>query len=876
MVFNKGRLFLIFLLIILIASCKSSDNSTVKLAYHDLTARYNRYFNSKLILQEIKEEINTNYKDDYDHLLPIHTIDALESPEEYFPKLDEVIKKESENIQLHENSKWTDDAYFHIGKAYYLKGDYEKAIKAFVNITSKVETGIREKPKKTDKSRSIGKGDEYNPYYDGSASFLKHKPARYESMLWISRAYARLDKFSDASSILALAKGDKSFPEQLKEELYTTETFIFIRKGDYSRASESLKRAIELSNNKKIRARYLFILAQLYEKTGNLDLAIQFYKQVLEERPEIEMEFNAKLKIARLSARLQKVSNEYVISLLNKMLKDERYDGFKGRLYYNLGEIYLKAGMEEKAILNFREAIRFSEGDESIKSNAYLKLANYYFMQGDYVTSKAYHDSTLLFLDKNLGLFDTLNTRRNILAEITKRLQIIAHEDSMQALARMSPEELKKMKEKRSKQKEEVKEEGPEEEMQPLINVTTSNNGSAWPFDNPSLKSQGYNEFRKIWGERPHIPLWRIRTSSTGINPIGNDQQQEGDDNNEESSNADNESHFEDIPQSPEELQASTERIIDAYYELANIYKEDLHNIKKAREILETLFEKYPQSKYRLEVAYRLYLLYQDIDQDKSDYYKNIVLSEFPDSVLAKIIKDPDYLKKQEEKSNKAVSYYARTFELFENGDYRGTLDRVKEARGLFAGNTLMPKFDMLEALSYGSLGIYDTMQSKLEQIVNKYPFDAVKTRAIAILNSMEGLSHTGNSGDGGQSLFKYDANEVHFLAILVYSVGDTVQMIKNNLANYISEYHSLENLKISSMLLNNNAQIILVKQFPNAEKAQNFYNEIRYNKKNFDALPKEKYEVFSITPFNYGVFFREKDVNAYMSFFTKNYLGQQ
>ncbi len=876
MVFNKGRYFLFFLLIILLASCKSSDNSSMKLAYHDLTARYNRYFNAELILQEIKEDINNKHKDNYDRLLPLQPIDALDSPEEYFPKLDAAIKKESENIQLHENSKWTDDAYFHIGEAYYLKGDFEKAIKAFVNVTSRVETGIREKPKKTDKIRSKGKEDEYNPYYDGSSAFLKHKPARYEAMLWISRAYARLGKYADAQSVLALAKGDKAFPEPLKEELFTTEAFIFILKGDYPRAGESLKRAIELSNNKKLRARYLFILAQLYEKTGNFDLAIQYYKQVLEEHPEIEMEFNAKLKIARLSARLRKVSNEYVISLLNNMLKDERYEDFKGRIYYSLGEIYLKDGMEEKAIENFREAIRFSEGDESIKSNAYLRLANYYFTLGDYVTSKAYHDSTLLFLDKNLGLFDTLNTRRNILAEITERLQIIAHEDSMQALAKMSPEELKKLKEKRSKQMEEALEEEPEEEMQPLINVTNTNSGSAWPFDNPSLKGRGYNEFRKIWGERPHIPMWRVRTSSSGINPLSNGDQQEGGESNAESSAAGSESGFEDIPQSPEELQASTERIIDAYYELANIYKEELHDIKKARETYEALFNKYPQNKYRLEVAYRLYLLYQGVDQGKSDYYKNIVLSEYPDSVLAKIIKDPDYLRKQENKSNEAVSYYARTFELFENGDYRGTLDRVREARSRFAGSSLMSKFDMLEALSYGSLGIYDTMRSKLEQIVNKYPFDEVKTRAIAILNSMEGLSHTGSSGDGGQSLFKYEPNSAHFLAILVYSVGDTAQLIKNNLANYNSEYHSLENLKISSMLLNNNAQIVLVKQFPNAEKAQNFYNEIRYNEKIFDALPKEKYEVFSITPFNYGVFFREKDVNAYMSFFTKNYLEQQ
>ncbi len=875
MVFNKGSFFAFLGILLFLSACKSSENSAVKLAYHDLTARYNRYFNAELLLSEIEKDVESKHKDNYDRILPINPMDDIQSPEEYFPKLDAAIKKESENIQLHENSKWTDDAYFHIGKAYYLKGDYEKAIKAFVNVTSRVETGIREKPKKTDKSKTKGKDDDYNPYYDGSTAFAKHKPARYEAMLWIAKSYARMGKFSDAMSVLALAKGDKAFPEKLKKNLYETEAFIYIEKNDYPQAIESLKKVVELTGKKKEKARSLFIIAQLYEKTGNDDLAIQFYKQVLEENPMIEMEFNAKLKIAKLSARLNKVSNEYVINLLEKMLKDERYDEFKGRIYYSLGELYLKEGKEDLAIQNFREAIKNSQGDENIKTSAYRKLADYYFEKEDYALSKVYHDSTLLFLDESISLFDTLNTRRNVLSEITKRLDIIAYEDSMLALSKLSPEELERLRKRQERKRNKESEEEEEEPMQELIPTQNNTGSSAWPFDNPSLKSSGYNEFRKIWGERPHIPMWRIRKTSSGISSF-NEGEEQANSEKDSTNQIISEDPLNNIPESPEEMQASVDRIVDAYYELANIYKEELRNNEKARETLETLLNKYPKNKYRLEVAYRLYLLYQNEDPKKSEYYKNIVLTEYPDSILAKMIQDPDFLKKEEGKKNEVMRYYGETFERFEAGDYRTTLQRVKEARKKFPNNKFMAKFDMLEALSYGSLGALDTMKSKLQDIVNKYPFDEVKTRAIAILNSMEGLSHSGDVADGGSALYKYEAQSPHYLAILVYSIGDTVQQIKNNLANYNAEYHSLENLKISSMLLNNNAEIILVKEFPNADKAQSYYNEIRYNKKIFDALPKEKYEVFSISPFNYGVFFREKDVSAYMSFFTKNYLQKE
>ena len=55
------------------------------------------------------------------------------------------------------------------------------------------------------------------------------------------------------------------------------------------------------------------------------------------------------------------------------------------------------------------------------------------------------------------------------------------------------------------------------------------------------------------------------------------------------------------------------------------------------------MLTRFPQSSDKPSVYYNLYRLYADIDPAKSSDYKNRLLKDYPDSVFAKVILDPDY-----------------------------------------------------------------------------------------------------------------------------------------------------------------------------------------------------------------------------------------
>lgn len=106
---------------------KKTEVSKLGKFYHNTTAEYNGYFNASVLLAESKLELENQYQENYNQILPIYKYVAADNPRALAQKLDKAIEKVSVVINLHRVSKWTDDCYLLAGQAQYLKQDYESA-----------------------------------------------------------------------------------------------------------------------------------------------------------------------------------------------------------------------------------------------------------------------------------------------------------------------------------------------------------------------------------------------------------------------------------------------------------------------------------------------------------------------------------------------------------------------------------------------------------------------------------------------------------------------------------------------------------------------------------------------------------------------------
>ncbi len=129
---KKLNLFLAILVFGFVLSCKTTKSRTeeltgIKKLYHNTTARYNGYFNADVLLVNSVESLELNHQDNFNKLLPMFEYIAVEPIPAVNKDLDIAIEKVSIVATLHRQSDWTDDCYLLLGKAQYLKQDFESA-----------------------------------------------------------------------------------------------------------------------------------------------------------------------------------------------------------------------------------------------------------------------------------------------------------------------------------------------------------------------------------------------------------------------------------------------------------------------------------------------------------------------------------------------------------------------------------------------------------------------------------------------------------------------------------------------------------------------------------------------------------------------------
>lgn len=123
--------FLIFSLLIAGFSCtvkkRKNETSAVGKFYHNTTSYYNGYWNAKEILRESMILMREANVDDYNQILEVEDYVTLNNPKMLKADMDKIIQKVTTVAQLHEPGDWVDDCYVMMGKAQYLKQEYETA-----------------------------------------------------------------------------------------------------------------------------------------------------------------------------------------------------------------------------------------------------------------------------------------------------------------------------------------------------------------------------------------------------------------------------------------------------------------------------------------------------------------------------------------------------------------------------------------------------------------------------------------------------------------------------------------------------------------------------------------------------------------------------
>ncbi len=876
------RIAVYLILLVMGWSCSTQKNTFVNRNFHSITTKYNGYFNARENYLEGLRSLDQMHEDNYEDVLSIFRYGSDQQAGSVagnmdiaYQKASTAIRRHSMNIRGVEYNRWIDDSYFLIARSHYFKGDHNLAILTFQYVIRQFDTHLK-----------------------------------YHSMIWVAKSHIKTKQYNNALRVLEQVK--KDIDEGLLEEdavLFYNKVYAhyYLQQRDFAGAIPYLEQAVNLASHKKEKTRLTFILAQAHHQEGNYGPAQQTYTKVLKLNPDFEMAFQARINMAK-AYDTDSGDSRFILSELERMLRDSENRDFRDQIYYALAQFSMRQQKEEQALEYYHQALENYRGNDSQKGITFLRLGEIHMKNKEYIEASRMYDSTMVYLSSEYPEYEAAGKRNVLLRELSHNLLMIEREDSLQRLAAMNSEERNTIldaiieeiaeQERLEKQKEQERAQMRQQMARSGRNQATDGGGGGWYFYNSSAISFGKNEFYAKWGERELEDLWRISNKRTmAFGDMGEFGMEEGDEL-DPSGKVTRASLMENVPTTDEKMEASNERMAQAYFNVAMIFKDRMDDIPNAIKNFETLVNRFPEYERKLLSTYFLYNIYSEAgNTSRADYYRNLIINEYPDTDFAMILSDPNYREKITTRGNVIKDLYARAYDAYINENYSLAMELLtqSEADSLEVSRKQAARFSFLKALVLTRSAEKETAIEQLTYVTDNFAETEVHEPATNLLAYLGGggggmpatedpsqsttrndtrRARAGNDReemDPQDAVFSFNPDAVHFYVLLVNTQQVQIRQLRNEITQYNKDEYAEGNLNMSTLFFEQNKQLITITNFPSARQA------LLYGTQLTASLVQKDYEEdalngFAISVENYPLFYQDRKLDEYLDFFEHAY----
>ena len=504
-------------------------------AYQNTVSQFNFLFHAAISLEEIIQKARDLHEDDYTELLPFYDYDLSITAKE---SIDSIIYRCNANIVLHDlRSNYVDDAYLLLAKSYLFHKNFDTAasILQFINYSFFEKEDGADLPIGSNINQS-GKFSIASPENNRA---WENKNVRNESMIWQARNYFEAGEINEGISLLQLLKTDAGFPKRLQPFLYEQLAYGYYLTGMNDSAANYLIKGLDNAQDPLTKARWSFLIAQLYEKEQKIDLAYNWYKKAgaIVSNPVIAV--YASIYMASIDANRGKKSWESLANALERMIKKDKYAAFADIIYYEMAQLALRNQAVAKANQWLIASIQKNEKNTKLKQKTLVQLGALNYKIDQFSVAKIAYEN-LNDLLKTFPNYDQITLRKKWIDKIADLNELIKNEDSLQFIyaapallqAQMAKQWQKRIALIKSQEKDLFTD--PNKKTDESVNVNKNNQannpgysfGNAFAttttkqdvksdfyFDNPQNVSMGVTNFIKKWGDRPNVDNWRRKTT---------------------------------------------------------------------------------------------------------------------------------------------------------------------------------------------------------------------------------------------------------------------------------------------------------------------------------------------------------------------------
>ncbi len=728
---KKGIKRIIFCIgsILIVMSCSTKKDSFISRTSHSVAAKYNVLFNGKIAFEEAKTQLDNSYEDNFWERLPI---EPLKIEEEIIPFPGQTIQNDTEaqgfdkaeekavkSIQKHsmvidgfEKNNQIDEAYLLLGKSRYYLQRFIPALEAFT-------FGIENYP---------------------NANLYR------ETKIWKAKAHVRLQNEKLAIETLISVLRSIELTDEEYEKAHTAMAMAYTQLDSTHLVIDHLKKATSYLTDLNQGPRNLFILGQIYREQEKIDSSNMVFES-LSYMKKIPQKYKVHASIERAKNYSEADSTSIIVYTLQDLIKNRDNREYLDELYYQAGLISLKNESLDQARGLFELSVIHNTSKPYQKSLSYESLGDFYFDETSFEMAGAYYDSVLQIpIDQNTKRIRKIIRKRESLNDVIYYENIARKSDSILTLANMSEaekdiyfkgyiEQLKVKYEAEQLLKEQTTAIAGMGDMA----ITNNNNadGGTFYFYNPQVVGIGKQQFRNKYGNRAPGDFWLIEQNiGLSSDVVIKETKVELD-----TSMLFNAAFYkEQIPKSKKVLDSINYVRNDAYYNLGLIYKEQFREYEIAAVDFEKFLGNEPKENLVLPAKYHLYKTYEFFNIEKSNKYREEIVTNYPDSRYAEMILNPKSVLETSNDDNSPEFMYKTAFVCYEEEDFEYSLQTVNDGLERFKGLEIEAKFELLKAyLLYKTVG-EELFREKLNTIILNYPNTEESDHAEEALKKLSGL----------------------------------------------------------------------------------------------------------------------------------------
>ncbi len=838
-----------FVALFLVTSCSRKKDTFVNRNFHALGTKYNILYNGEIALENGRATVDNAATDNYWELLPIERMQVSEdiflpgqSKNQDFERAEEkaikAVQKHGMNIKGKEHNPQIDEAYLLLGKARYFDQRFIPALEAFNYILYK---------------------------YPASDKINTAK-------VWREKTNVRLD--NDDLAIKNLKRLLEQ--EQLEDQDLADATAILAQAYINTKAKDSaitqLAVAAEYTSKNKEKARYNYIIGQLYNDFGKIDSANIAFDKVIDMHRKIPRSYYINAHLAK-ATNFDSINGDKLAFLeyLTDLEEDRENRPFLDKIYYRIAEFHRSNQRDSMAVAYYNKSLRATRGDKELKSRDYLTLGNMNFDQAIYKVAGAYYDSTMTNMKLNSKPYRIIKRKRENLDDVIYYEDIAKANDSILHLAGLSEaDQLAYFTEYTTKLKaiaeaEALKAEAEKRRNAGIQTVANANKVGQAPsrapagaipgkqdfyFYNQTTVSYGKNEFVKIWGDRELKDNWRLSSSKSNTFNAIKDGDSLADAVVDE--RFDPNFYISQIPLEQTVLDSLAKDRNFAYYQLGSIYKDKFKEYELAKNRLESLLKNNPEDRLILPSKYNLYKLYIELGEDQNaENMKMDIINNHSESRYAEILLNPESNLNNDE--NSPESLYANLYQQFLDQEYAEVIAKAETYIKQFEGDPMAPKFEILKASANGRLYGFEAYKTGVNYVALTYPNSEEGKMAEQIIETSFPLF--------ANKTFISDDEAKHFNVLYPFKAAENEKIadFKTKLDEAISKITYFD-LSTSIDVYDEDTIFVVVHGLKSVQGATGFAEILEERKVKINR------NFYSISSPNYEIIQRHKSLNEYLA----------